>query len=91
MKLLGLIILSTYSTILINFAIFRKAEWRNLPTYNFSILEAKNTWFNNFLLYMLNNYKHVSATKKERIYFYYSKKIYGRMENSVKRYEYLAK
>lgn len=75
MKFLGLIILSTYSMLLMNFAIFRKAEWRNLPTYHFSILETKDTWLNKLLLFMLNKYKHISATKKERIYFYYSKKI----------------
>lgn len=75
MKFFGLIILSTYSIILMNFIIFRKAEWRNFPTYHFSILETKDTWLNKFLLFMLNKYKHISATKKERIYFYYSKKI----------------
>lgn len=75
MKFFGLIILSTYSMILMNFTIFRKAEWRTLPRYNFSILETKDTYLNKILLLMLDKYKYVSTNKKERIYFYYSKKI----------------
>ena len=74
MKSFVLIILSTYSTLLMNFVVFRSAERRNFSTYNFSILEKKDTWLNKFLLFMLDEYKRISDTKKERIYFYYSKK-----------------
>ena len=75
MKFFGLIIISTYSTILMNFAIFHKAEWRTLPNRNFSVLKTKDTWLNKILLLMLDKYKYISVTKKERIYFYYTKKI----------------
>ena len=69
------IILATYICISQNFFVFHKIEWMYLYRCDFSNLKIRNTPTNKFLLFMLDKYKYISHEKKERNYFYYSKKI----------------
>ena len=55
--------------------VFHKMEWRYLCQCNFSVLKSHITPMNKFLLFMLDKYKIISPSKKERNYFYYSKKM----------------
>ena len=69
------IILSICVYICYNFFVFWKAEWRTIYNYNFSFLKTRRTPVNRFLLFMLDDYKYISHQKRERNYYYYSKKI----------------
>lgn len=79
------IILCVYISFSSCFHFFEKAERRSFISYPFPKLRMHNTPTNRFLLMMLDNYKHITPkkkdagyapVKKERYYFYYTKKIY---------------
>ena len=79
------IIFCVYISFSLCFHIFNKAERRSLGSYPFSKIRMHDTPTNRFLLMMLDKYKHIaprkkasgySASRKERYYFYYTKKIY---------------
>lgn len=69
------IILTMWSCISYNFFDFWKTEWTTIYNYNFSFLKTHQTPMNKFLLFMLDDYKYISHKKRERNYYYYSKKI----------------
>ena len=67
------------------FHFFEEAERRSLASYPFSKLRKNDTPTNRFLLMMLDKYRYIAPrrkddgyapAKKERYYFYYTKKIY---------------
>lgn len=76
-----LIIASLWVSVSNTFSRMKRMEERGIKQTDFSMLRLHNTPMDRFLLYMLDSYKyrHVRSshiTKKERNFYYYSKKIY---------------